>query len=613
MRSGRPFRRCLWGDDEMMNTTSQIWKAALVLTLSGLGSSPAWAWGERGHDVITRVAAREVAREAPGLGTSMVDREHMLSHLANVPDIVWRSGDQATREANGPTHFFDADYVDPSATNLPRDLKVVINKVRELCSKQKSCTFGPNATDQQILDKVGTAPWRIAQIHQKMTDALRNFARLQTSAASRDKLNSTWDEALLWAGLLSHFVGDLSQPLHTTKNYDGWENGHGGIHAWFETLLVSHLGLELDVDVANRTQLRLSKTKEKHAVSALDIALELASESWSQLTTLWTLDRNAIVKKGQISPEGVKAPAERIQLEKVDTAYEKFAIDRLSVGASTLARLWIKAWQDAGSPDMRSVSTWTYPVAPAFVPFDAKDFLATTKASPSTTITVGAAASMRNALEELESRHPMRMIKAKMTFGASSTLASQINSGAPIDIIVSADRATIDKLGSAVDEKSRLIIARGQLVLAARRGWWTQQGPFEFSCITRSDCPVKKIGSAHPAVPVGAYAREAIQSLGDASTIKAKIVPFEHVRAGLAALATGAVDASFAYKTDLEDAAKGRFEVLTDLTPRLKTPVVWEAAVVSASRNKNAANEWLKMLGGEEARKILSGKGFEVP
>ena len=581
-----------------------------LVTLSLILSAPrAFAWGERGHDMITRLAAREVMRTEPTLGRTLVAREHMLAHLANVPDIVWRNGDQATRDANSPTHYYDADWIDPTAKNLPLDLAKTVEVVRQRCKDGPDCPVSQGADAAQILEKIGTAPWRISQLHGKMTAALMEFAHLQKRGASREKLGAAWDQALLWAGLLSHFVGDLSQPLHTTRNYDGWDNGHGGIHAWFETDLVNHLSLDADRDIAERVVVHRSQTRSRASRDALNIAMDLTRESWSQLDLLWALDRRAILKSGQISKEGVKVPATRMVPEQAAPEYQNFAKDRMGVGANVLATLWIHAWKSAGSPDMDSTSTWTYPVAPPFVPFDGAEFGA--KEFQGTLLMIGAAASMRNVLEALATHPFQNRIDVKMTFGASSTIAAQIKSGAPIDVILSADRLTLDKLGAAVDPDSRTIVARGHLVLAARRGWWTSKTNFDFDCITRKNCPIQKIATAHPAVPVGGYAREAMQSLN--REVAAKLIAFEHVRAGLAALGSGAVDAAFAYKTDLEDAGKGQFEILIDLTPRLKNPVVWEAAVVASSQNKTAAKLWIQRLSGEEGRKILTSKGFAPP
>src|SRR6187455_1620735 len=101
----------------MPNRMKRLLSLALVI---GLAAPPrASAWGERGHDLITRVAVRLLAAKvAPGtpLAIQFGRKEFMLGHLANVPDIVWRNQGEAIEKINAPTHFLDMEYVSPEMT-----------------------------------------------------------------------------------------------------------------------------------------------------------------------------------------------------------------------------------------------------------------------------------------------------------------------------------------------------------------------------------------------------------------------------------------------------------------------------------------------------------------
>jgi len=65
-----------------------------ILISVGLVTFNAFAWGERGHDLGTRVAVqnlRALSGDDPAVVTPFLQRDHMLAHLSNVPDIVWRA------------------------------------------------------------------------------------------------------------------------------------------------------------------------------------------------------------------------------------------------------------------------------------------------------------------------------------------------------------------------------------------------------------------------------------------------------------------------------------------------------------------------------------------
>src|SRR6202041_363784 len=93
-------------------------------------------------------------------------------------------------------------------------------------------------------EKVGLQPWETVEVWQRLKAVLREYRHL--SAAKQDTRGVEL-AATFYAGWLGHYVGDGSQPLHTTINYDGWvgkDNPNGyttdhTIHAQFETVYVA--------------------------------------------------------------------------------------------------------------------------------------------------------------------------------------------------------------------------------------------------------------------------------------------------------------------------------------------------------------------------------------
>jgi len=152
-------------------------------------------------------------------------------------------------------------------------------------------------------------------------------------------------------------------------------------------------------------------------------------------------------------------------------------------------------------------------------------------------ITVFAAASLTNALQELGDRFTKETsIPVKFSFAASSTLARQIESGAPADVFFSADLEWMDYLQTRnlIQPQSRHDVLGNRLVLIA---------PAD-STITLKIAPYFKLAAAlgkgrlatgdPESVPVGRYAQQALTKLGVWKDVQTRLVPADSVRSALA-------------------------------------------------------------------------------
>lgn len=345
-------------------------KKLISLCLIAFTSSQAMAWGERGHNAVARVAARLVASskdpETAAFGAILQKREHMLGHLANVPDIVWRSDDPAVKAANAPSHFVDLEYILPESGKLtarecPADFEAYRKAIANNCSK-KQLSCAPGETENDKLSKAGHAPFRIQALSQELTKTLA-----ETKNAKAEARSALIDKALLYSGILAHFVGDLANPHHTSSDYDGWHSDQGGLHGYFETDQVDAQGLDLEASMfaAALKDQPAQKIFGKDRDPLL-MAWDLTIESHARIPALLELDRkNSLVKK---SSNTLRTKAERKPSAAVANAYHDFLIERLSIGADALATVWIAAWEAAGRPKLDGYQSLSYPVKPDFIP-----------------------------------------------------------------------------------------------------------------------------------------------------------------------------------------------------------------------------------------------------
>jgi molybdate transport system substrate-binding protein len=223
-------------------------------------------------------------------------------------------------------------------------------------------------------------------------------------------------------------------------------------------------------------------------------------------------------------------------------------------------------------------------------------------------ITVFAASSLTDALKEIGSNYEKSSgDKTVFNFGASSTLARQIEAGAPADIFFSADEAKMDGLEKkglidTATRKSRL----GNAIVVVIPADSTLKIN---SASDLTNDTVKKIAFADPkAVPAGVYGRAWLTNQQLWEVIEPKVVPTENVRAALAAVESGNVDAGVVFKTDagISKRVKVAYEVPAQDAPKISYPM----ALVKDSKQPDAAKQFLKYLSSEEAGQVFQRFGF---
>ena len=257
----------------------------------------AHGWGSVGHRIVARVGSQY----AGGFWTA---NSMNMVKLTTAPDEVWKSLPTANLEK--PTHFFQPDgYFDsPSQFYLiPQDFDQAVAK------------FG-----QASVQTNGTAVWRAPQFYALALEALKR---------------QDYKTALEFAGIMSHYIGDMSQPLHDSKDYDGQSTGKKGIHAYFETK-----------NIASRD---LTQT----TTAVAQVAKALLNDPKFRNDFKGTLEQVVFNEVGRAFP--FKDPLLKIDTSEGRTgqgAEDLFAlaVKRMGDGAATLTLVLDHLWADAGNP-----------------------------------------------------------------------------------------------------------------------------------------------------------------------------------------------------------------------------------------------------------------------
>lgn len=276
------------------------------LAVAFVWNCTAHAWGARGHQIVAKMGA-ELAKE----GKAFWDRNNEeIASLSIVPDKYWKTGPNSGTEQF--THWFQIDGYYSNPNDYPLFPLKYLKAVKEFSEKK--------------VVKNGTAIWRSEQFFEEAVLALRE---------------RRYSNALEYAGVMAHYVGDLSQPLHVTTNYDGEETGNDGIHKFFESDNLNKTQVRgLETDVYRRARALLSNKKY---LKSFDVELNKAI-FYSVLRSSESVEK-ILDTDNKLGRDDVGA---KTQLE--------LAKERMADGAATYALFLSRIWKEAGSPTIPSGS-----------------------------------------------------------------------------------------------------------------------------------------------------------------------------------------------------------------------------------------------------------------
>jgi molybdate transport system substrate-binding protein len=223
---------------------------------------------------------------------------------------------------------------------------------------------------------------------------------------------------------------------------------------------------------------------------------------------------------------------------------------------------------------------------------------------------VFAAASLTDALKEIAPEYEkVTGDELVLNLGASSTLARQIQEGAPADLFLSADEEKMDGLEKRkllLPGTRRKVLSNSLVVVVPADSSLKISGPADLAAPS-----IRVLALAEPqTVPAGIYAKEYLKRKGIWSKVIDRVVPTENVRAALAAVESGNADAGIVYKTDagISKKVKIAYEVPKADAPDISYPF----AVLAASERKEAARKLLDYLHSPSALAVFRKHGFLI-
>ena len=222
-------------------------------------------------------------------------------------------------------------------------------------------------------------------------------------------------------------------------------------------------------------------------------------------------------------------------------------------------------------------------------------------------LNIYAAASMKGALDEIITAYKaQKKLDVVAVYGASGTLAKQIEAGAPADIFISADEEWMDYLAGKklIKTETRIDIIGNTLVLVEAKGAKIDVKLADLPASLGQD---KLALGEVTSVPAGKYAKAALEKLNLWQAVEKNVVAQDNVRGALALVARGEAKLGIVYGSDA--VAEPKVEVAAVFPEETHSPIRYPAAVTVSSTSAEAAG-LVAFFAGPEAHAIFKKDGF---
>jgi molybdate transport system substrate-binding protein len=231
-------------------------------------------------------------------------------------------------------------------------------------------------------------------------------------------------------------------------------------------------------------------------------------------------------------------------------------------------------------------------------------------ATSAKTLTAFAAASMKNALDEVNNAFAAKsgnMVTA--SYAASSALAKQLEQGAPADVFISADTAWMDYAikNKSVNPATRIDLLGNSIVLIAPKN-----SKIDHVDIKQGFDLAKLVGDGRivtgdvKAVPVGKYAKAALEKLGVWQSVEPKMAMAENVRAALALVSRGEAALGIVYSTDAK--VDPGVKIVGTFPADSHPPIIYPVAATATAKDGTA--DYLAFLKSSAAKATFEKYGF---
>jgi hypothetical protein len=311
-----------------------------VLLLPAL---PAGAWDYEAHHVINELALAALPPSYGGFELTPA-LKNRIAFLGGEPDR-WRNvTDPELENYNKPDHFIDLENLPLyglTAETLPPlryDFMAVLARERA-AHPENFPALDPTKDADHTQELEGFLPWAITEYYEKLKSGFSTLKALRQNGGTPEEVANAEADLVYMMGVMGHYVGDGSQPLHTTRHFNGW--GAGPNPQGYTTSLKFHSWIDGGYFKKTGGVTAGPLLGKIHPAQRLPGVAETGGAF--KLVVAYLVDGNKYVeplyqfeKAGRLTGDGDQAMAGRPLLE-----------EQLLKGGQMLGNLWYTAWLEA--------------------------------------------------------------------------------------------------------------------------------------------------------------------------------------------------------------------------------------------------------------------------
>jgi hypothetical protein len=321
------------------NMRPKILAVAVVL---GAFAFDAGAWDYEGHHAINELALASLPKDF-GIELTPALKER-IAFLAGEPDR-WRNvADLPLKHFNGPDHYFDLEDLKlcgltPETLPVMRYDFVADLALARAAHPERFPAIDPAKDADHTRELDGFLPWAITEYYEKLKSCFATLKTLKQYGGTPEEIANAQADCIYVMGVMGHFVGDGSQPLHTSKYFNGWDptdNPKGyttrqTFHAWIDGGYFKKTGgikVETLIGKINPAT-HIANAGEPDGMFR-DVVAYLVEQN-KFVEPLYEMDKN-----GQLSGEGDKG------MEALP-----FLDGQLVKAGQMLGNIWLTAWLES--------------------------------------------------------------------------------------------------------------------------------------------------------------------------------------------------------------------------------------------------------------------------
>jgi hypothetical protein len=301
-----------------------------------------FAWDYEGHHAVNELALASLPANFGGftLTPALKDR---IAFLAGEPDRWRNTADLPLKHFNGPDHYIDLEDLKlfgltPETLPIMRYDFVADIALARAAHPEKFPAIDPAKDTDHTRELDGFLPWAITEYYEKLKSGFSSLKAFQTHGGTPEEIANAQADIIYVMGVMGHFVGDGSQPLHTTVHYNGWvgENPKGyttrtTFHAWIDGgYFKKNGGIKVDALVGKmQPATRISNAGDPDGMFR-DVVAYLVEQN-KFVEPLYEMEKN-----GQLTGDGDKG------IQGVP-----FLEGQLVKAGQMLGNIWLTAWLEA--------------------------------------------------------------------------------------------------------------------------------------------------------------------------------------------------------------------------------------------------------------------------